>query len=338
MDSMKRTDAYSVVDNEYLFSRLLIDLAFLPLVNHETSKFIMNDLVLFESVVQSSSQLSTSLDSQRFLKRKTAHKKEEPRINSTKAYECHNPTNNKLGTSNTENEMKRYSAKERPYKFILYKMDHSDKLKEAKLKESSDQNILDTNETLGLKETESHVQSSQTNGDNNEVKVKKTRKKRETTYRSDCMKKKIKTLTCKYIHKKLVGILKSKMTSNHKKYVLYKLPKKFKINVQYYSCKRHLMMPINELYCLNELYSNDAHKLKNNISVLKTFESDIFNTQVSRSFVSWFLEYIDSQEYKEDLNYLARKEGQTYREKFEERVQNFLAYYDIKKKLIKKLK
>lgn len=156
---------------------------------------------------------------------------------------------------------------------------------------------------------------------------KKKLQKPKYNYRSDCIRKRIKSHVNKYILYRMNLIL-AKLDSD---FYILKLSKDFITNMRIDSNRILMKKTIKEIY--SSIYpecSNYIKSIKHNVKVINQIylSHEKFQKFVNLTFSEAYQEYLQSNEFKKDLLYLELREGKQYVERFKMISDSYLKYYE----------
>lgn len=150
-------------------------------------------------------------------------------------------------------------------------------------------------------------------------------------YRSDCLRKRIKTLFYNYMYEKLNTLI-----DNNTEVSFQKLPKNLVVNLNFKLNHNILNMTIKELFELivdekNENYNKyQISRVNHNKLMLSRLAKLNFEEYLSKKVYVCYLEFLCSENYYCDMKLIMEKEGLDYSRKFNICAIGFLWYYKIK--------
>lgn len=149
-------------------------------------------------------------------------------------------------------------------------------------------------------------------------------KSTKQNYRSDCIRKRIKTFVNNYIINKLNEITKIYDNS----IFLLRLPKELIVNIRMDLNNKILKLTIKELFCYKTNQQEDE-RINHNTKMMNLIENKYFVKYVNLPFKEVFKEYTLSNQYIIDLQKLASSETKEYVLIYQQHVDEFLNYYRI---------
>lgn len=331
-----RTDeALKSIEYEFMKKKAELSLFFIPLVAPEVSSIIQNELL--SNILFNKTRIIAN-EMERIKSLYTSHSTNLSNL-STKANiirpankATHNESNNNLSSEvsyNMLNQKRRklFGVSIKKKEEIIYNKSYNGvQQEELELNEkeipdmnSSSQQIEEGKESNEDKEEAQGSDSDKLNENEG------SKKKRHTNFRADSIRKKIKTFLTRFVHDQLTLLL----INEGKNTCLFKLPKTFNTDVKYFSCKKHLQNTISSLYSMEPKLPEEVQRVNHNKNTIAQVKSKIFLQQVSRTLVSWYREYLKSEQVKKDIEYVNKKDGEVYTSKFKEGLDDFLDYYDL---------
>lgn len=151
----------------------------------------------------------------------------------------------------------------------------------------------------------------------------KTKDYPKLSYRPDCMRKRIKTYINNYIFNRINLVLET-----HKYGKLQRLPKDAITNLNLDFNNKILSMSLKDLFTF-KMNGEASLKLDHNIKILNSVEVPFVIDMLSKKTYICLAEYIVSDDYIRDLEYLSKKESLVFAQLYNFNIMSFLFYYNI---------
>lgn len=143
--------------------------------------------------------------------------------------------------------------------------------------------------------------------------------------RSDCIRKRIKSMLNSYIISSLNGFLNS--ISHEEK--LFNLPKDFNIDIKTENNRQLLNSTVLEVFSLFPANPTYFPRVEHNKKLMATCLNPEFQVMLNRKLKDLYNEYLESERLKADLIELTKKEGDAYIVTFKNHLETFLSYFGV---------
>lgn len=143
--------------------------------------------------------------------------------------------------------------------------------------------------------------------------------------RSDCIRKRIKSMLNNFV----INTLNSFLVSINSNTELMNLPKDFNIDIRIESSQQMLESTVREVFTTfpsNQVYYS---RVSHNKNLIESCENPKFQEMISKKFKDFYVEYLKSDKLLKDLNVLSQKEGNSYVENFKKYLETFLSYFGV---------
>lgn len=143
--------------------------------------------------------------------------------------------------------------------------------------------------------------------------------------RSDCIRKRIKSLLNSFVINKLNSFL----SSINQEVFLFNLPKDFNIDIKVEPNRQLLNSSVLEVFSI--LPTNPAYvaRVEHNKKIMASCTDSQFIELISKKLKDLYKEYLDSTKFKADVASLSRKEGDVYIQTFMKHIDTFLTYFGV---------
>lgn len=143
--------------------------------------------------------------------------------------------------------------------------------------------------------------------------------------RSDCIRKRIKSLLNSFVINKLNSFL----GSINQEVFLFNLPKDFNIDIKVEPNRKLLNSTVLEVFSI--LPTNPAYvaRVEHNKKVMASCTDPKFIEIISKRLKDLYKEYLESSRYKMDLAMLSKREGDVYIQTFKKHIDTFLTYFGV---------
>lgn len=144
-------------------------------------------------------------------------------------------------------------------------------------------------------------------------------------YRSDCIRKRIKTFINNYILNKLNDLVKH----YDNKIFFLKLPKELIVNIKIKFNNNLLNKSIKELFSTMVEDPKEISRIEHNKKVINQIDDPVFKAYASKLYKEIFVEYTRSSQYLQDIMTLSKRENKEYLQIYQQHVNGFLDYFDV---------
>lgn len=144
-------------------------------------------------------------------------------------------------------------------------------------------------------------------------------------FRSDCIRKRIKTFFNNYILNKLNELVKHYDST----IFFLKLPKELIVNIKIHLNNNLLTKTVKDLFSTKVEDAKENKRIEHNIKMMNQIEDPTFKAYALKTCKEVYLEYIESPEYKLDVALLAKRENSEYLNIYQQHVDGFLSYFKV---------
>ena len=190
----------------------------------------------------------------------------------------------------------------------------------SKISSKPTNSIVIDNENISCDDVSDCLSNSNNNNDYNDSRVSV---KKATTNRADCIRKRIKTHFNQYMLRKINTEIRKYFPS----LCLNKLSQRFIADVKIESNKNHIELPVRTVFTYD--FKGSKNHLSNKTVVDKIIKSDHedLKSVIEKSYSDYFAEYLDSDNYINDLKKFSIKEGENYTFLYKKFSTELIEYY-----------
>lgn len=143
--------------------------------------------------------------------------------------------------------------------------------------------------------------------------------------RSDCIRKRIKSLLNSFVINKLNSFLRSV----NQEIFLFNLPKDFNIDIKVEPNRELLNSTVLEVFSILPTNPSYIARVEHNKKTMASCSDPVFLEMISKKLKDLYNEYLESSKFHSDMVSLAKKEGEVYIQTFKKHTLTFLTYFGV---------